>query len=115
MPYASAAQVRKFAAEQGFEGTRGRIPQWLIDAFNKGRRARDQYVEGLVPMTRKVTATRVVNGRKVRVTQKVRGTEVRAAALAAGIKVPSRGRVPKVLEDAYVAGLLMPLSEAATV
>lgn len=99
---ASAAQVRTFARENGITvGTRGRFAPDLVKAFNA--QSPVKYVEAGHEHTVEVTV-KAKNNRAL--TRRVAPAKVRAAALAAGMKVGERGRLPREAFERYVLGTL---------
>lgn len=90
----------------------GRISDEHREAYNKANKGRP-YVPGAYRPTVEVTAKPAEGGRKV--TRKVNVNDVRAEALAAGVPVGARGRLPREVMEAAVLGTLSSLASAATV
>lgn len=103
---ASAREVREWAESQNLIGTgqRGRLGSDVIKAFNKtvsrGKRYPLTYEKAPAPT---VKHTAKVQGRPP-VTKSVNLAEVRSRALAKGVTVGARGRLPKSVLDAAVLG-----------
>lgn len=91
-------------------GTRGKLSEAQIAAFKKGNKGKTFEHTAFKPV-RKVTAVVVSDsGRKRPVTQNVHLPEVRSAAIAAGIPLGDRGRIPGKVLTAFVAGQLTALA-----
>lgn len=103
---ATAREVRQWAEAEGLigKGQRGRLGSEVIKAFNKsvtrGRRYPLTYEKAPAPT---VKHTAKVQGRPP-VTKSVNLAEVRERALAKGVTVGARGRLPKAVLDAAVLG-----------
>ena len=112
----SAAAVREWGRNvnlanvetEGFEplpGTaanqRGRLNPALIAAYNKSHRGQNAYAEGEAVKSVTVTA-KPEKGRSK--TVKVNIAEARAAAVAQGIEVGARGRLPKAVLNSLILG-----------
>lgn len=101
-PFASAAEVRAWAKENGHEvGARGLFSQETITAYNKSHAVK--YKAGKHVKTIEVKA-KPAKGRTQ--TRKVNVEQVRKAAQEAGVKVGKRGTLPQSVLAAYVLGTL---------
>lgn len=104
----SPATVRSYFAAQGTPiASTGRIKDSDVKAYNKANKGRPYRPTEYKGETVTVTA-KPEKGRSV--TRKVYVSEVRAAALAAGVKVGERGRLPKGVAEAHVLGTLHTLA-----
>lgn len=104
MSNATAAQVREWAAENGFETKAGpgRLPKAVIEAFNEGRKKSERYA-GPQP-TKVVVSAKPAKGRTKRKTATT--DEIRAFAVANGMSKPGqRGRFSQEILRAFVLGL----------
>lgn len=93
----TAAEVRAWGQSNGFpseDGTRGRLSNSLVTAFNKGRKGANRYVPGAAVPTRTITV-KPAKGRSVKRTYNP--SEVRAALVAAGKITAGKGRMPEAL------------------
>ena len=107
--FATAADVRAWAAENGIptKPGRGRLPKSTIEAFNKGRRVK---YRGPQPKTLTMSAKPEGKGAR-RVTRTAPLAEVRAFAVAAGLAKPTRGRLSRAAQEAYVLAQVAPKGE----
>ena len=107
------ADVRAWAIEQGMTvGTRGVLAPQVIKAFNKAHKSAPYRTSEFKP-TVVVKATKIgSNGRKVAVRKNVNVADARAAAIAAGVPVNGRGRLPAAILTAYAADDLKSLASA---
>lgn len=105
---AAAATVRAWASDNGLSnGSRGRLTPETVEAFNAAHKGKSKYVAGAFKATTTIKGFKATaNGRKVPVSKRVVAGEVRAAALTAGVTLPSKGRIPNSVKAAYVAGTL---------
>lgn len=99
------SEVRAFAKEHGIPvGSKGRFNADLIAQFNKGKRGPHRYDET------KDYAPHVVCVGKVKGKPPVRKVvpvpALRAAAVAAGVQIGERGRIPAEVKAAYATGTL---------
>jgi hypothetical protein len=96
--------VRAWAEAEGLvkPGQRGRLSAPVIKEYNKTHGAKYSG-KGKFVRTVEVKA-KPEKGRTV--TKKVDPREVRAAAVAAGVSLPARGRLPESVKQAYVLGTL---------
>ena len=102
----TASTVRAWAIDNGFDvkpaGTRGRLPKAAVEAYNKANPRRKYRGNPVPTMTISVKPGK---GQR-RVTRTVPTAVVREAAVAAGLAKPSRGRISRAAQEAYVLGTL---------
>jgi len=112
----SLATVREWAVEQGLvkSGQRGKLSADVIEAFEKANPGQKYDKEAAVLAKRvEVKAMRTnASGRKTPITRKVIVSEVRQAARAAGVSVPTKGRLTAPVLEAYVLDTLPALAAA---
>lgn len=86
----------------------GRLHPAIREAYTKAHKG-EKVVEGGFVRTRTVKGVRVTeSGRKVPFSKAVDTTQVRAAAKAAGVSLPDKGRLPNAVVRAFALGEYAP-------